>query len=142
MTQQNGNGPPQPPQQQPPQGQQPPPKKAGPFLPGVWIVLSVLAVLSVAYFAQGSYREIEYSQFIDLVNAGQVKKITLIGTDRIEGEVRDPKRATDLAAPLKGGTKFGVYLPHTQDQPALIREWEVKDQQVRDTFKKEHPDQP
>jgi cell division protease FtsH len=139
MTQQNGNGP-TPPQQ--PQNQQPPPKKAGPFLPGWWIILIVLAVLAVVYFAQSSHREIEYSQFIDLINDGQVKKITLIGNDRIEGEVRDPKRATEVAAPLKGGTKFGVYLPHTQDQPALIREWEAKDQQKRDEFKKQHPDQP
>src|SRR5262245_34248250 len=134
MTQQNGNRQRQP---QPPAGQQPPPKKASPFLPGGWIVLIVLAVLAVVYFAQGSHREIEYSQFIDLVNAGQVKKVTLIGNDRIEGEIRDPKAPE--AGPLKGGTKFGVYLPHTQDQPALIREWEAKDQQKREDLKKKDP---
>jgi ATP-dependent metalloprotease FtsH len=134
MTQQNGNDPP--PTQQP-QNPPPAPKKGGPFLPGWWIILIVLAVLAVVYFAQGSYREIEYSQFMDLVNAGQVKKITLIGTDRVEGEVRDAKAEVATKA-LKGGSKFGVYLPHTQDQTTLIRDWEAKDQQHRDELKKQN----
>src|SRR5262249_18762752 len=80
---------------------------------------------------------------------GQVKKITLVGTDRIEGEVRDPNAQVvkDLKNPsgdpikLTSG-KFSVNLPHTQDQPALVREWETKDQQYIANFKKEHPNDP
>ena len=118
------------PQPQPPQNQPPTPKKANPLLPGGWVALVVLAVLAILYFTSTTYREIEYSQFIDLVNTGQVKKVVLIGNDRAEGEVRDPN--TDRAKELKlRNGKFGVNLPHTQDQPSLIREWETQDQKHR-----------
>lgn len=126
---QNGPPPPQP---------APAPKKANPFLPGGWIALVVIGVLGVIYFTYNPHREIEYSQFIDLIKGGQVKKIVLIGNDRIEGEIRDPN--DELAKPLRGGTKFGVNLPHTNDQPTLIREWEAKDQSHRDELKKKNAD--
>src|SRR3984957_19404522 len=119
------NSPPTPPSpQQPPQGQGPgagPPgapgpgtKKGSPLLPGGWIILVIATVLAVVYFSSGQYREIEYGQFTDLVNAGQVKKIVFIGSDRIEGEIRDGN--AEIARPfLKGSTKFSVNLLHTQD---------------------------
>ena len=73
-------------------------------------------------------------EFIDLINAGQAKKV-LVGSDRVEGEVRDPN--SDLAKTLKlGSGKFGVNLPHTTDQAALIRDWEARDQKYRDEHKK------
>ena len=141
MSQQNGDSQPQPSHNQPPA-----PKKGNPFLPGGWVALVVLAVLAIIYFTHTTYREIEYSQFIDLVNAGQVKKVALIGNDRVEGEVRDPnsKAVQDLRTPsgdpvkLSNG-KFGVNLPHTQDQTSLIREWEAQDQKHRDELKKQDP---
>ena len=128
----------------PPQAQQPPPpppatKRASSFLPGGWIALVVLAILAIVYFTYSPYREIEYSQFIDLIRAGEIKKVVLIGNDRAEGEVRDPN--SELAKSLKiGSGKFGVNILHTTDQPALIREWETMDQKVRDEQKKDKPE--
>ena len=80
---------PDPPQAHPPQTP-PPAKRMNPLLPGGWIALLIIAIVAIIYFTYTPYREIEYSQFIDLVNKGQVKKIVLIGNDRAEGEVRDP----------------------------------------------------
>ena len=133
------SGPPQPSQPTPPQTPVTPPKRSNPLLPGGWIALVVLAVLAVLYFTLPSHREIQYSEFIDLINLGEVKKVVLIGNDRIEGEVRDPN--TELAKKLKlSAGKFGVNLPHTNDQPALIREWELKDQKRLDDLKKANPE--
>ena len=122
------------------QSQNPPPaKRVNPLLPGGWIALVVLAILAILYFTYSPHREIEYSQFVDLIKAGQVKKIILIGNDRAEGEVRDPN--SDIAKSLKlGSGKFGVNLLHTNDQPSLIREWEAMDQKARDELKKQKPD--
>jgi cell division protease FtsH len=116
-------------------------------LPGGWIALVVLAVLGVMYILHNPVREIEYSQFVDLVNSGQVKKITLVGTDRIEGEVRDPN--SEAVARLRGPSgdpvklangKFSVNLPHTQDQSALVQQWEKADQQYWAELKKQKPE--
>ena len=136
---------PDPPPMQP---QQPPPatRRINPLLPGGWIALVVVAILAILYFTYSPYREIDYSQFMDLVNAGQVKKLVLIGNDRAEGEVRDPEAPTvkelktSSGEPVKlSSGKFAVNLPHSDDQTALIRDWEAKDQKYREELKKQHP---
>ena len=125
---------PDPPQAQPPQTSPPASKRGNPLFPGGWIALVVLAILAIVYFTYSGYREIEYSQFVDLIKAGQVKKVVMIGNDRAEGEVRDPN--SDLAKSLKiGSGKFGVNILLTTDQPSLIREWEAMDQKARDENK-------
>jgi cell division protease FtsH len=106
------------------------PKKASPLLPGGWIALVVLTVLAVLYFVSGQAREITYSEFSQLIETGQVKKAVFIGSDRVEGEVRDAN--SDLAKNYKlTGGRFVVNMPHTNDQPTLIRDWETKDQAAR-----------
>jgi cell division protease FtsH len=136
---QNSPPPPESPQQ-PPQpggagGPGGPPKKASPLLPGGWIALIVLAVLAIVYFASGQPREIRYDQFNDLVNAGQVKTLVLVGSERADGEVRDPNSpaVTNLKTPsgdpvkLTNG-KFSVTLPSTIDQATLIKDWTARDE--------------
>lgn len=121
-----------PPTQQPPQTTPPTAKRANPLLPGGWIALVLFTVLAVFYFANSTPHEISYSQFSTLIDEGQVKSITLIGNDRLEGEVRDPnsedvkKLEKTLDAKLSNG-KFSVNLPHTNDQQALINQWEQAD---------------
>lgn len=123
----------------PPAPNQPAPKRANPLLPGGWIVLVVLVVLGVMYLLHNPTREIDYTQFVDLVNTGQVKRIVLVGNDRLEGEVRDPNSDTAKNLKLRSG-KFSVYLPTTQDQSALIGQWEKADQQYWTELKKRAPD--
>lgn len=129
----NGKSPPQ-----PPSNLSPTPRRASPWLPGGWIVLVVLVVLGIMYLLHDTTRDIDYSQFVELIEAGQVKRLVFIGTDRVEGEVRDPN--AELVKPLKlSNGRFAVNLPHTQDQAALIRDWEAKDQRYREELKKANP---
>jgi len=135
---QNGPTPPLPPQTTPPG-----PKRASPLLPGGWVALVVLfTVLAVFYFANNTPREISYSQFSTLVDKGDVKSITLIGNDRLEGEVRDTNseavKSLEPDVKLSNG-KFSVNLPHTNDQQTLINQWEKADTHYLEVLKKEKP---
>jgi len=116
----------------------PGPKKANPLQPGVWIALVVLTVLAVIYFTSGHAREISYTEFTALIDAGQVQRLVLIGDDRAEGEVRDPNGPLAKDFRITSG-KFSVYLPRTNDQAALVREWEAKDRQYRESLKQKDP---
>jgi cell division protease FtsH len=126
-----------PPSQQPPQTNPPSTRRASPLLPGGWIVLAVLLVLAIVYFTNSGPHEIEYSQFIELIDRGEVKNIILIGSDRLEGEVRDPNLQLAKDFKISGG-KFSVNLPHTNDQQALTVQWAAKELEAN---KKEHAGQ-
>jgi hypothetical protein len=78
-----------------------------------------------------SAREITYSGFLNLVDAGQLKSVTLFGDDRAEGEVRDPNH--ELAQEQRLGTRglFVVYLPPSGDAGALVQRIERADQRYR-----------
>jgi cell division protease FtsH len=124
------NGSPTPQQTPPPQNS----RRVSPLLPGGWIALIVLTVLAVIYF-NSSPREITYSQFTTLLDEGQIKSVVLIGSDRAEGELRDPNSEKAKEYKLTGG-KFSVNLPHTNDQLAMTAQWEAKEREWRDKQKK------
>jgi cell division protease FtsH len=106
-------------------------------LPGGWIVLIVLGVVAFAFLAFGNrYREINYSQFRELMDAGQLKSISLIGTDRAEGEVRDPNSEVAKKLELGKSGRFAVNLPHSNDQRPLTKDIEDKDNAFREAQKK------
>jgi len=103
MSQQDGSSPPNPPQQ-------PAPRRGNPLLPGGWIAIIVLGVVAFAFLAFGNrYREINISDFNELKNAGELKSVTLVGSDRAEGEVRDPN--SELAKHLQLGKELCDRLP-------------------------------
>lgn len=119
------------PNERPPQ--QPAPRRASPLLPGGWIALALLLVIAAVYFLNDTTREIRYDQFKELVDAGQVRNVVLVGTDRATGEVRDANAelVQKLDLKLRGG-KFAVNLPHTDDQRQLTEYIEQKDREYRD----------
>ncbi|MCI0700719.1 MAG: ATP-dependent zinc metalloprotease FtsH, partial [Planctomycetia bacterium] len=141
MPQQNGNTPPN-----SPQGQQPPPsgpKRASPLLPGGWILLIVLAVVAFAILAFGNrYREITITQFEELMNTGQLKSVTLIGTDRAEGEVRDPNSEAAKRMEIGKSGRFAVNLPPSNDQRQLTTDVQQKDKAHREQLQKENKEAP
>jgi cell division protease FtsH len=107
-------------------------------------VLVVITVLAVFYFTNSRPHEISISQFSELMDKGQIKTITLIGSDQLEGEVRnadsDIVKAIEKAQDIKlSNGKFSVFLPHTNDQQALVNSWEAKDLQEREALKKKDP---
>ena len=121
----------------PPGPQSPSPAKRGsPLLPGGWIVLIVLGVVAFAFLAFGNrYKEIDYSRFLDLQNAGELKSVTLLGTDRAEGEVRDPNSELAKKLELGKGGRFAVLLPPSNDRGPFIAEVEKADQKYREAVK-------
>jgi len=134
MSQQDGNPPPTP---------QPAPKRGSPFFPGGWIALIVLGVVAFAFLAFGNrYREIDYSKFKELMDAGELKSVTLLGTDRAEGEVRDPNSKMAQALELGKSGRFAVLLPPSNDRGPMIAEIEKGDQKFHDEAKKANQAEP
>jgi cell division protease FtsH len=129
----------------PPPGPQPPaaPRRGSPLLPGGWIALIVLGVVAFAFLAFGNrYREINYSQFRELMEAGQLKSVVLLGTDRAEGEVRDPNSEMAKKLELGKSGRFAVNLPPSNDRGPLMAEIEQRDNAFRETQKKAAPNAP
>ena len=125
MSQQDGTPPPP-----------PTPKRGSPLLPGGWIALVVLGVIAFAFLAfKSTHKEITYSQFTELQDAGQLKTVTLLGTDRAEGEVRHPDSELAKKFELTKG-RFAVNLPHSNDQRSETSAIEKGDQKYRDEQKK------
>ena len=75
-------------------------------------------------------REISYTGFLNLIDAGQVGSVTLF-EDRAEGEVRDPNH--ELAQEQRIGARglFAAPLPHTNDLGPLVHRIEQADQRFR-----------
>ncbi len=115
----------------------PAPRRANPLIPGGWIAIVLILVIGAVYFMADGTKEIKYSEFTELIDAGQVKKVVLVGSDRVTGELRDADSEQAKNFKITGG-KFSVYLPGTDDQTKLVREWEAKDQAYRETVKKEN----
>jgi cell division protease FtsH len=100
----------------------------------------VLGVISIVYLTASGGREITYSDFHKLIAAGEVQRVTFIGQDYLEGEVRDPHSALAKQLRLPSSGHFSVNLPTTLDQTALVREWEEKDRQYREMLQKTAPE--
>jgi cell division protease FtsH len=125
----------------PPGAPRPPaPKRANPF-PSGWVAIIVLSLVAVSYlaFSSNRYQEINISEFRKLMDAGQLKSVVLLGTERAEGEVRDAN--SELAKQLKLGKngRFAVSLPPTNDRGPLIEEIEKKDREALTKQKSEEP---
>src|SRR5437879_3313424 len=99
----------------PPDSKTPPSARRGnPLLSGGGIILAIVAVVIAAILFSDNTKAIDYSEFRELVDAGQLKKFTLIGTERAKGEVRDPSADPAARIGIKSG-KFEVNLPHADD---------------------------
>ncbi|QJW93726.1 ATP-dependent zinc metalloprotease FtsH [Frigoriglobus tundricola] len=120
----------------PPTNPQLTPKRGSPLLPGGWIALVVLGVVLFAFLAFGTRsKEIDYSRFHELMEAGELKSVTLFGTDRARGEVRDPNSELAKKFELGKNGQFAVLLPPSNDRGPLIAEIEKEDQKYRDKVK-------
>ena len=96
----------------------------------VAIVLALIVVGLVAtYLFVPGQKNISYDKFYGLVDHGQIAKLNLIGTTKIQGEVRDPKNVTVKDLELPSGGRFSVLLPHMDNLGPLlnfIRETDYK----------------
>src|SRR5262245_46654180 len=93
-----------------------------------FIALAVLFVGIVAFgLFSASYKGITYDQFQKLVEEGRIKKLSVMGNDKVQGEVRKPD--DEAVKPLKLGScgKFSAVLPRSNDLRPLIDEIITKD---------------
>src|SRR5262249_14428503 len=108
-------------------------------------------VALVVVFFIDQPREIPYTAFRELVDAGQVKKVAIVGNERVTGEVRPEKeggnpdlvtsilKKVDVTSSLPSG-KFSVLLPYTNDRSGFADTIEKKDRDYWEAQKKQHPD--
>src|SRR5262245_20555060 len=123
---------PPPPSDRPPAA--PPPRKMNPLIPGGWIALGLLLVVAVVLLLLNTTKSVTYTDFKKLADAGQVKKLTLVGKERGVGEVRDAN--SELAKSLKlSGGQFAVKFPYSDNQNELVKYVETKDQEHRTALK-------
>jgi len=89
----------------------PPPKRTG-LSSAWWLAIGLLVAAVVFFLTVDTTPTILRSEFYDLLDAGQVKKVTFVGKQRVEGEVRDPQAESAKALKLTAG-KFVTNLPPT-----------------------------
>jgi cell division protease FtsH len=106
-----------------------PPKKANALLPTSWIIFIVVGVIAFAFLTmRNNYKEIDYyPPFKQLMDAGELKSVTLIGTDRAEGEVRNPDSELAKRFDLGKSGRFTVNLPASKDQEQLVKDIQEAD---------------
>ncbi len=115
------------------------PRRSSPLVPGGWLLLGILLIAVVVLLMLDATKSITYTQFQKIAEAGQIKKLTLIGKDKGLGEVRDPENEKVAALKLTGG-KFVVKFPAMDDQTALVRSVESADKAHRQELKALNPD--
>src|SRR5207248_290196 len=101
----------------PPQGGKPR-RRPQPAVGGNWIWLVILLVLGGMFLFQSINPggALEWSEFYSLLAAGKLKKIVLVGTERITGEVKDADDVpADIKKKLRGG-KFSVQRLRADDK--------------------------
>jgi cell division protease FtsH len=109
-----------------------PAKRANPLWPGGWVVLGLIVLLGVLLFLFDRPGRIGYSDFQTLLERGQIKKLTIIGTDRAVGEVRD--KASEWVKQAKvTGEKFTVNVPDPNNSYKFLDAVESADQAYRAT---------
>ncbi len=101
-----------------------PRRRQGPIIPSGWVWLVVLGMLVfMLWIVQelASSNEISYTQFVNLVDKGQISKV-LIDKDRIQGEVKDRDKANEVIKdPKLRGNKFTVGLPSEKDADEQVK---------------------
>ena len=107
-----------------------PGRKPGPLSPGGWLALLVIAgFVAVIITVTNNRPSLTYTQFQHLYEAGQIKKLTIVGRDRATGEIRDPKSAAALDAKVEGG--FEVNLPDADSREPMIKAIQQADAAAR-----------
>ncbi len=119
-----------PPTGTPPRPPEPPtggPRRAGNLLAAVFILSAVLFVAFFVFvlFTSGP-RTIPYNQFLTLAQDGKISKLTLVGGNKVTGEVRNPADADLEPLNLSAG-RFTTVLPHIENQDAFVREIIARD---------------
>jgi cell division protease FtsH len=113
------------PNSNPPPSPKPPRRRPAPGLGGnfLWIVVLILLIGWFITFGSPSGATIDWGEFVVLLNHHKLKKVS-VGTERINGELKDDFTPDDLPADVKEslakklsrqGKKFAVDRPRLED---------------------------
>jgi cell division protease FtsH len=99
-------------------------------MPNSWIWLVILATVVVGMVLYGplaASSNIDYSDFLKLVENKQVSKLAIMGRNRVEGELKKEAENDPFVKSLKiQRGSFRTNLPDTINQVALADEWAKK----------------
>jgi cell division protease FtsH len=93
--------------------------------------IAVLMLWVMSEFSSSSV--VEYSDFLKLVDAKQLTKVTFIGPDRIEAEVKDPN---NLPADIQNRDKVKDRLAKNHNQFSTVKPDKLEVQKLIDELKK------
>lgn len=96
-------------------------KRSSVLWPSGWVIIGLIAFLAILLTAFDRPSKINYSDFQSLVEAGQLKKLTIVGTDRAYGEVKDKDAEIVTASKIQNG-KFTVHIPDPNNSHKFL-EW-------------------
>ena len=109
------------------------------LLPGGGVAIILFVAIGLFLYFLNPYTRVTFTEFEQLVEAGQLDKLKLVGADRAAGEVRD--KNGDLAKNLKlNGGQFSVVLPSSNDQYQLIERVKAADVKYRNGLKAQNKD--
>ncbi|HEV3260458.1 MAG TPA: ATP-dependent zinc metalloprotease FtsH [Gemmataceae bacterium] len=114
-----------PPRQSPPPVRNPR-RRPGPAMPGgwVWLVLLATVVLVLFLFPFGDGPDIQYTDFLKLVEHKNVTKLDIVGNNRIVGELNDKDlpdlSSADVAKQLEKTKKFSTRINPEANQGGAL----------------------
>jgi cell division protease FtsH len=112
-----------------------PSRRPGVWLPGGGVAIALLLALGLVLILVEPYKKITYSEFEQVVDAGEIKKFKLIGSDRAHGELREEDGEWAKKLKLSNG-QFSVILPASDNQYAIVERIKTADQAVREAKRK------
>jgi cell division protease FtsH len=116
-------------------------RRPGPFMPGSLVLLLTLVALLFGLFLFGPFvnsKQILYSDFLRLAEDGQLKKVVIVGKDRVTGEVKDNEKEEWIKKLQLPSGRFNTSLPPAQDRTQLIDKIRAKNPDVQIDSEEEH----
>src|SRR2546425_1101393 len=103
-----------------------PRRRPAPAMPNGWVWLIILCMAALMLWFMQSLagpKEIDYSKFLQLLHEKEVDKVTFVGKDLIEGELKSGDKADQDAQDLKlRDRKFTVRMPPVEDHGELLKQ--------------------
>jgi cell division protease FtsH len=114
-------------------------RRPGPYLPGSLILMLICVALTVAFFINplGGPRTIDYSDLLHLSELKNLQKLTFVGKDRAEGEVKNNEEDFTQKLQLPKG-QFDVQLPPANDRGLLSKEILLNNPDIKISSKEDH----
>jgi cell division protease FtsH len=98
------------------------------------VILGALLLISLfaTWLFVPAQKTISYDKFLGLAERGQISKLTVVGSSKMTGEVRDQENEFVKELKLSNG-RFAVVLPHTNDLRPFVDDIRKADRKANET---------